>query len=31
LQQALRLRDRHQQEQISDRGVAVTRGRLEAR
>jgi len=31
LQQALRLRDRHQQEQIIDRGVAVNRGRLEAR
>jgi transposase len=31
LQQALQLRDRRQQEQISDRGVAVARGRLEAR
>jgi transposase len=31
LQQALELRDRRQQEQISDRGVAVARGRLEAR
>lgn len=31
LQQALQLRDRRQQQQISDRGVAVARGRLEAR
>ncbi len=31
LQQALQLRDRRQQEQISDHGVAVARGRLEAR
>lgn len=31
LQQALQLRDRRQQEQISDYGVAVARGRLEAR
>jgi transposase len=31
LQQALQLRDRRQQKQISDHGVAVARGRLEAR
>jgi transposase len=31
LQQGLHLRDRRQQEQISDRGVAVARGRLEAK
>jgi hypothetical protein len=31
LQQALQQRDRRQQEQISDQGVAVARGRLEAR
>jgi len=31
LQEALQLRDRRQQGQISDRGVAVARGRLEAR
>jgi hypothetical protein len=31
LQQALQLRDRRQQEPIRDRGVAVARGRLEAR
>jgi transposase len=31
LQQALQLRDRHEQGQISDQGVAVARGRLEAR
>jgi transposase len=31
LQHALQLRDRRQQEQISDHGVAVARGRLEAR
>ena len=31
LQQALQLRDRRQQKQISDHGVAVSRGRLEAR
>jgi len=31
MQQALQQRDRRQQEQISDQGVAVARGRLEAR
>ena len=31
MQQALELRDRRQQKQISDHGVAVARGRLEAR
>jgi len=31
LQEALRLRDRREKGQISDRGVAVARGRLEAR
>jgi transposase len=31
LQKALQLRDRRQQKQISDHGVAVSRGRLEAR
>jgi hypothetical protein len=31
LQQALQQRDRRQQEQIGDQGVAVARGRLEAR
>jgi transposase len=31
LQKALQLRDRRQQKQISDHGVAVARGRLEAR
>jgi transposase len=30
LQQGLRLRDRHQQEQISPHGMAIVRGRLEA-
>src|SRR4029077_21199912 len=31
LQAALRLRDRHEKGQMSDRGLAVARGRLEAR
>jgi transposase len=31
MQQALQQRDRRQQEQISDQGVAVARGRLESR